>query len=298
MFERIVILQDGSALGELALPYAAEIAAAFGSDVHLLHICETKSPEHRRQHQAYIEKMVDLMAAQIRAQRVAEATPVSVKAVFLDGEPTTQIIEYAEKNNAGLLILVSHGHSGLMPWSMGSTAARVLDRTDKPVLFIQARKPVPQTGTGSQFSRILVPLDGSINGEAALPYLKELVTRIPSELTLFRVVESRYPVHTIGGLNYVVLPQQEVQRVSAQAKQYLEQVSARLKGTKATLKLEMRTGEAAQEIIKFAAENNISLVAMSSHGHSSIDRWTFGSVTHKVLHSGRTPLFLVRARFG
>lgn len=295
MFQRILVPLDGSELGELALPYAAELAAAFGSQVDLLYVDDTKSPEQQHMNQVYIEKMVERTVGLIKNFSPVETNPAQANPVILDGEPAAQIIEYAEKNNVSLLIMVSHGRSGIMPWSMGSTAAKVLQRTDKPVLFIRAQKAVPQSGT-SVFGRILLPLDGSASGESALPHIKELTTRIASELTFFRVVAPGYHVQTIGGLNYVSLPQAEIDRLSDEARQYLDRISAEVEGSRATIKLEVRVGDAASEIIKFAAEQDFNLIAMSSHGYSSIDKWTFGGVTHKVLHSSKTPLFLVRAR--
>jgi nucleotide-binding universal stress UspA family protein len=295
MFQRILVPLDGSELGELALPYAAELAAAFGSQVDLLYVDDTKSPEQQHMNQVYIEKMVERTVGLTKNFSPVETHPARANPVILDGEPAAQIIEYAEKNNVSLLIMVSHGRSGIMPWPMGSTAAKVLQRTDKPVLFIRAQKPVPQSGT-SVFGRILLPLDGSPNGESALPHIKELTTRIASELTFFRVIAPGYHVQTIGGLNYVSLPKAEIDRLSDEARQYLDRISAEVEGSRATIKLEVRVGDAASEIIKFAAEQDFNLIAMSSHGYSSIDKWTFGGVTYKVLHSGRTPLFLVRAR--
>jgi nucleotide-binding universal stress UspA family protein len=295
MFQRILVPLDGSELGELALPYAAELAAAFGSQVDLLYVDDTKSPEQQHMDQVYIGKMVERTVELIKNFSPVETNPARANPVILDGEPAAQIIEYAKKNNVSLLIMVSHGRSGIMPWPMGSTAAKVLQRTDKPVLFIRAQKPVPQSGT-SVFGRILLPLDGSPNGESALPHIKELTTRIASELTFFRVIAPGYHVQTIGGLNYVSLPKAEIDRLSDEARQYLDRISAEVEGSRATIKLEVRVGDAASEIIKFAAEQDFNLIAMSSHGYSSIDKWTFGGVTYKVLHSGRTPLFLVRAR--
>jgi nucleotide-binding universal stress UspA family protein len=296
MFQRILVPLDGSELGELALPYAAELAAAFGSQVDLLYVDDTKSPEQQHMNQVYIEKMVERTVGLIKNFSPVETNPAQANPVILDGEPAAQIIEYAEKNNVSLLIMVSHGRSGIMPWPMGSTAAKVLQRTDKPVLFIRAQQAVMPTGFDSVFRRIILPLDGSASGESALPHIKELTTRIASELTFFRVVAPGYHVQTIGGLNYVSLPKAGIDRLSDEARQYLDRISAEVEGSRATIKLEVRVGDAASEIIKFAAEQDFNLIAMSSHGYSSIDKWTFGGVTHKVLHSSKTPLFLVRAR--
>jgi nucleotide-binding universal stress UspA family protein len=296
MFQRILVPLDGSELGELALPYAAELAAAFGSHVDLLYVSDTKSPEQQHMNQVYIEKMVERTMGLIENFSPVETNPAQANPVILDGEPAAQIIEYAEKNNVNLLILVSHGRSGIMPWPMGSTASKVLQRTNKAVLFIRAQQAVTPTGFDSVFRRIILPLDGSASGEAALPHIKELTSRIASELTFFRVVAPGYHIQTIGGLNYVSLPQAEIDRLSAEARQYLDRTSAEVEGSRATIKLEVRVGDAASEIIKFVTEQDFNLIAMSSHGCTSNDKWTFGSVTQKVLHSGRTPLFLVRAR--
>jgi nucleotide-binding universal stress UspA family protein len=296
MFERILVPLDGSELGELALPFAEEVAAAFGSEVILLHVCETKVPEYHHTHQVYLEKMVKQTTDYVRAHRSEDAGLVRVKAVLLDGDPAAQITEHAEQNDISLLIMVSHGRSGIMPWSMGSTAARILNQTVRPVLFIRAREPIPQAVISPPFGQIMLPLDGSTNGEAALPYIRELTRRIDSELTLFQVVAPGYHVPTIGGQSYVSSPKAEIDRLSNEARQYLDRISAEVEGSRATIKLEVRVGNAAEEILKFAGENNISLVAMSSHGYSGSNRWPFGNVTHKILHSGQMPVFLARAR--
>jgi nucleotide-binding universal stress UspA family protein len=297
MFQRILVPLDGSKLGELALPYAAELAAAFGSDIDLLHVGDTKSPERQHMNQIYLEKMAERTLEMIKNFSPVEANPARANPVILDGEPAAQVIEYAEKNGVSLLIIVSHGRSGIMPWAMGSTAARILQRTDKPVLFIRAQEAVTPTGFDSMFRRIILPLDGSINGEAALPHIKALTARIASELTFFRVIAPGYHIPTIGGLNYVSLPKAEIDRLSDEARQYLDRISAEVEGSRATIKLEVRVGDAAPEIIKFATEQDFNLIALSSHGYSGVDRWTFGSVTYKVLQSSRTPVLLVRARF-
>ncbi len=79
-------------------------------------------------------------------------------------------------------------------------------------------------------------------------------------------------VHTVGGLDYVSFPEQEVEHLKAEANQYLEKISKNLADTKAIVKSEVKTGNAAQEIIKFADETNARLVAISTHGRSGIMR--------------------------
>jgi nucleotide-binding universal stress UspA family protein len=295
MFKRILVPLDGSELGELALPYAEELAEILNSEVDLINVCESEESEHRHMYQLYLEKMAQQVRNHIKDYHAGEASPTAkVQLVVLDGDPAAEIIDYAEKNDISLVVMVSHGRSGIMPWSMGSTAVRVIQRITKPVLFIRANIPGFKARRGRRFSKILVPLDGSENGEAALPYVKGLTSKLKAEVTLLQVVEPGKHVHTVGGLDYIPFPEQELEHLKTEAMQYLEKVSGRLANTKATIRSEVKIGHAAQEIIKFADETNTRLVAISSHGRSGVKRWISGSVAYKVLHAGNTPVLLVR----
>jgi nucleotide-binding universal stress UspA family protein len=182
-----------------------------------------------------------------------------------------------------------------MPWAMGSTAAKVAQHLRVPVLIVRASPPPHGRPSDSLFQNILIPLDGSEAGESALPYVRELAQQIEMNVTLLRVIASGQYVHTAGGLNYFSFPEQLIQNMRVEADQYLEKVQGEFSGTKAVVACEVKAGNAAQEIIKSCDENGIQLVAMSSHGHSGIERWILGSVSYKVLHSGKTPLLLVKA---
>jgi len=291
MFERILVPLDGSRLSELSLPYAEELARTLNSEVTLIYVGETADPRHRYEQQVYVEKMAKLLT-----DNIEEGSKARVKPVVLDGRPASAIIEYAAKNNTSLIIMATHGRSGIMLWAMGDTAHKILHGVSMPVLLIRASIPAPEAGkAGRMFSQIMVPLDGSEAGEAALPYVSELTKKLESEVTLLQVIAPGQHVHTIGGLDYVRFTEQQIESAKASAQQYLDGVSRRFTGTKAKVNSELRPGDPAEVIIKFASETNAQLVAMSSHGYSSIDRWTLGSITNKILHGGKTPLLLVRA---
>ena len=291
MFERILVPLDGSKAAELALPYAEELAHAFDSEVILLFVCDTPHCQQHYEHQVYIEKTAEVVTEHIGGKK----PKTSVKPLVLEGHPAAEINDYAVKNAASLIIMATHGRSSITSWALGSIATKVLNRAHIPVLVIRAGDTALDVRQEPLFSRILLPLDGSKTGEAALPYIRELAEKLHSEVVVFQVVASGQHVHTIGGLDYVNFNGRELELAKSKTAEYLERTVAKLKATKATIRSEMKVGDTAQEIIKFADEIRASLVAMSSHGHSSIERWAFGSVTHKVLHNGHTPLLVVRA---
>ena len=81
---------------------------------------------------------------------------------------------------------------------------------------------------------------------------------------------------------------------------YLEKSGERLRNGGVNVRCKVVVREAltssAEEIIKAEEELNIDLVAMSTHGRRGISRWTFGSVTEKVLRGGNVPVLVVRAK--
>jgi len=153
------------------------------------------------------------------------------------------------------------------------------------------------------YERILVPLDGSKVGEAALPYVEDLVSKlspeVKAEVTLLQVlVLPPQVVSAVGGeatdpVNYT---KKEIEQATERAMTYLNDTGEHLGGKGATVKVRVAVGDASEEIVKAAEEMDANLIAMSTHGRSGFSRWAFGSVTDKVLRrEGRIPIAMVRA---
>ncbi|MEK7353550.1 MAG: universal stress protein [Chloroflexota bacterium] len=148
--------------------------------------------------------------------------------------------------------------------------------------------------------KILVPLDGSRVGEAALPYIKNLVASlVPGgkvEVTLIQVV-SQLVHYVVVGEEAVRAPYtpQEIEQMKKKASQYLTEVSADLRLAGATTTVRVEAGRAFEEILKAADELKVDMIAMSSHGRSGLSRLAFGSVTDKVLHGSNRPVLVVKA---
>jgi nucleotide-binding universal stress UspA family protein len=149
--------------------------------------------------------------------------------------------------------------------------------------------------------RILIPLDGSQLGEAALSYVEELISRLAPkekvEITLFHVItEIRHPLHIPGGAVSVPYNEKELAEMKGAAINYLNKVSDGLRNEKATVMCKVSVSEnPADEIIKAEVDVNADLVAMSTHGRSGISRFAIGSIADKVLRGGSVPVLMVRA---
>jgi len=152
------------------------------------------------------------------------------------------------------------------------------------------------------FERILVPLDGSKVGEAALPVIEGLISRLSPEtkveVTLFRAVP---PTHWIAAGEIgapVRYTEEELQIIRRTVTDYLDKAGEGLRGRGAIVKTMVAAGNPAEEIIKATDEIKADMVAMSTHGRSGISRWAFGSVAAKVLRGANVPVLTVRAPEG
>ena len=150
------------------------------------------------------------------------------------------------------------------------------------------------------YEKILVPLDGSITGEAALPIIEELVTKLKPktkvEVTLLQVISSLTHWVIAGEASAPIsYNEKEIALIKQKAMEYLEKAGKGLKSKGAIVNTKVSIGHPAEEINKVCDEIKADLIAMSTHGRSGLSRWAFGSVTEKVLRIGRVPVLMVRA---
>ena len=154
--------------------------------------------------------------------------------------------------------------------------------------------------------KILIPLDGSVIGEAALRYVEEMISNLGLgggvDVILIHVLIA--PIQNISyGQNIsleTTLTYEEIEEMRQKALKYLEESGERLRSAGVDVKYEVlirnTSGSSAEDIIKAEEDLDVDLVAMSTHGRRGISRWAFGSVTEKVLRGGNVPVLVVRAK--
>lgn len=151
--------------------------------------------------------------------------------------------------------------------------------------------------------KILIPLDGSILSEEALHYVEELI--------IFFTVEEKVEIillQVIGPLlHHSVLDkdgqpytEEEMDPAKQEALTYLHEVGEKLKNRGVAINYEVvvrRTGiSSAEEILRIERERQVDLIVMSTHGRRGLTRWALGSVTEKILRSGRAPVLVMRPK--
>ena len=151
--------------------------------------------------------------------------------------------------------------------------------------------------------KVLVPLDGSKAGEAALPVIQELLARlspeVKAEVTLLGVVSSLTHWVVVGEASAPVsYSEEELNIIKNRVTDYLTKTGETLKSKGINVNIVVTSGNAAEEILKVADKIKADLIAMSTHGRSGLRRLAFGSITDKVLRGSRIPVLMVRAPEG
>jgi nucleotide-binding universal stress UspA family protein len=307
MYKRILVPLDTSKLAEIALPYAGELAVKLGSEIILAHVKTSADAPDKPDHRAYLSKMAAITEQNIKKSlALPPGEKVKVESAIIGSpnrlnHPAEEILDYAEKESISLIVMATHGRTGIRRWTLGDTANKVARASKTPVLLIRAGSDVPES---IHLEQILVPLDGSKQSEAVLSYIENLASKLKTKVSLLNVIEPPYHIYPYSdevyygaaGIARVPYTAEEVKPLKEVAEKYVQTVSEKLMAEGIKTSYMVRVGSAGEEIIKAEEEIHPDIVAMSTHGHSGFGRWENGSVTDNVLHHGNTPLLLVRPK--
>lgn len=283
MYERILVPLDGSELAEAALPYVQGLAERLNSEVILFTVC-AQGEWLERPLRAYLEK------------RAEELQSLGVKAspLIVEGDPAYEILNFSQENNIGLIAISTHGRTGISRWALGSIANKVLQKSHIPLYLVRS-KGIEEVLEERKLRRILIPLDGSPFAEGVVPFAEEIAAGV-SEIILLRVIEPfrlpQVPSFYVSNLEKIEKDYRD--NAERETEQYLNKyyIALQEKGIKvSSVRLH---GSPSEIILKYARDNPVDLIAISTHGYSGVTRWAFGSVASKIIEESTKPLLLIR----
>lgn len=151
MYEKILVPTDGSDTAENAVEHALDIAEKYGAEVHALYVVDVDSmslslgaEQVDRLQQGQFDEMEEVKSkAEEATGYVADAARVhGLEAVehIAGGQPHRVVAEYAEDHDIDLVVMGSHGRSGVKRALLGSVTERTLRSTDVPVLVVDVRE--------------------------------------------------------------------------------------------------------------------------------------------------------------
>jgi nucleotide-binding universal stress UspA family protein len=301
MYKKMLVPLDGSELAEVVIPYAKELAGRLDLELNLLHVCQATKPDSRFMCQTYLDRASEKIQKQSREVQKKTGAPsgkaVRVKGEVAAGHPAEEILDYTEENGIDLVLMATHGYSGVRRWALGSTVDKVLRKSPVPVWLVKAN--IPEEIIHDEWSKrsLLVPLDGSKFAESVLPHVEMLTKQRGVELVkivLLRVYEKPFITADYPKPDWAEHVKRITDHFKREAGEYLTTIRKRLAEAGLNVTTELLMGKPAEEIISYAHNNQPNLIIMATHGSSGLNVWEYGDITHKVLHGVSSPIFLIR----
>jgi nucleotide-binding universal stress UspA family protein len=218
---------------------------------------------------------------------------LQVSTELYEGRPAEQIIEFAHSWNADLILMSSHGQSGLSPWNVSSVVQQVIFRARRSLMIVRAYQSVAADLAGLHYHKIFLPLDGSQRAEMSLAFAESLVQAHNSEVLAAHIVrQPELPRRTTPSQEDLLLVNQLTERNRSEALKYLEDLKSGVDMTIQT-KLEI-SPSISRSLHQIADENQVDLTIISAHGYSGDTRWPFGSVGLGFIIYGNSPLLILQ----
>ena len=296
---RIMVALDGSAFAEHAIDAAAEIARRTGASLQLVRVHEPLLPGGLPPNAEWLAESVHDTVSYL-GSRADELRAAGLEAgtTMLDGAPVEALCFEAQRSDADLIVMATHGRTGVLRAFLGSVADGVARHSDVPVLLVRAPGVPGLAVRPPALGRILVALDGTPQAEAAFPLVASLATAFDSMVQLLRVVRPEMSPLLGAPLAPPVLTLdfEATAKARALAGDYLLDVEDRLRaaGVERISLQTVTSGAVAREIVDEAKSWKADLVVLGFHARGA-SRLFFGSVTDSVVRQGNMAVLLVRA---
>lgn len=297
MYRKMVVLLDGSELAEVVFDYAQEVSGRMHVDMDLLHVCSPDQQAQMPMRRAYIEKKAEELCAEAEAVRKkydknATAQCIMAHGRVVVGYPADEILKYIDQNDVDLVMMSTHGSSGVKGWDLGEVANKVIHASKAPVWLVPTELREEVLTDVLPKRPLVVPVSGTKQSGAAIPHAVEIIKQRgaerESELVLLHVVEDPGTIVNLATLEGIDARHKKM-------KAYLEGFAEPIRASGIEVRTEVLSSvDPARSIINYLKEHPSQLLVMATRGKSRLNRTIFGSVTESVIHMVKvTPLVLV-----
>lgn len=289
---RVLVATDFSSTADAAVAWAVEVAKPHGADVRLVHSLALPTPvpgyvladgDFGQELRAAAQSRLDQAAA-----RLADAgTPVDTDLRM--GIPSQAILAAAEEWRPELLVIGTRGLTGLAHLLLGSTAERVVQKAQCPVLSVhphdaERHRPI---------RTVVVPTDFSRDADRALEKVLHLFPAPQGAIRLVLVHAYHLPIEYTA---YGPIPTSVhyLEDVAGEAEQRLKEHAKEYQREGVTVEAVCREGFAPDVIVEEATQRNADLVAMGTHGRSGLAHLLLGSTAERVVQKAPCPVMTMR----
>lgn len=297
MYRRLLVPLDGSAFSERALPMAVSIARSREAQVILTRVVSVSTFPGADATDAQVQAVNEAKAYLSGIAGTLSEQGLKVEVAVPYDDPADGILLEIGLRGADLVVMCTHGRSGLGRWIYGSVAEQVLKRSPVPVLL------VPPTGevmtlqqdrartSGCEAAAFIVPLDGSAFAEAALPHAAGLARAFGGTILLLTVMEPPMTAYTYAEVS--VVPATSA-RLYSEAEAYVTEMAQRLRETGLAVQAVTEEGWSPDVIARHSEKPGPGLIVMATHGRTGVARLLLGSVALQVVRRSALPILLIR----
>lgn len=270
---QILAATDMTDFGMAAIRYADEFRRHAGCSVTAVYANEPLVPQHlidlpmdRPEIREELEKRLqDHLTAAVE-------DPTLIDQRVVDGFPARAILETAIEVNADLIALGTHGRGGWRRALLGSVAEQVLHESKCPVLTVTPAAARHE----ARINSILCPVNFTKVSREALRYASWLASRFGAKLTV---------AHVTGDIEASLEP--------FVMENFGPWVDATLRDECRYVRLVVREGQAAQEVLRLADERNISIIVLGAQHRRFSDATVIGTTTERITRFAKQPVLTV-----
>lgn len=285
MYDTILVPYDGSDGAAAALHHAGEIAHWADATVRVLYVADTTRDSitviEGRTVDVLIEQGEEIVA---EATEILESLGVAHGSDVVQGPPAKTIAEYATEYEQDLIVIPTHGRSGISRFLLGSVSERVVRHSSVPVITVRMQ---PDEQLTFPYERILVPIDGSDTARYAAKRVSELAGALDATLHILSVVDNT-------GL------EPDIKRTVTEARTEHATTTVEAVADMATdhgvtdIVHEIKQGRPVEVIREYSTTHGIHLIGMGTTGRHGAERVLLGSVAERTVRSAPMPVMTIR----
>lgn len=293
MYDTILVPTDGSDHAVRAAEHGLALARAFDATVHVINVVDIQRAAGVFDVGGVDRKYIEQLETQGRnavgkVEAIASETDM-IRTAVLEGDPSEAILAYADKHDVELLAMGTRGRTGVKRYLLGSVTERVVRQADVPVLTVRAAEGSQAT---PEYDEILIPTDGSKPAAAAVDHGLAIAENTGGRVHAVYVSDARTVSATPDGTEISDL----IEQLESKGENATEDIATQAESVGVDAVTEIRTGSPARELLEYADQNDIDLIAMGTTGRTGIDRHLLGSTTERTIRHADVPVLAVNAR--
>ena len=285
---KVMVATDLSHGSQHALERALILPLAAESEVHLLHVLPAEMPLdlRTRAEELIWSKLQDLSAAATKPPKRAASGPPKITSEISQGEPYIEIIRAAESFGAELVVMGRYGMRGVRRLLIGSTAMRVIRRSNVPVLVVSQQ-------SAGKYARPLVAVDLK---DAPQTVIQSALEIVDPALRSVPVVHAYWP--PFEGSVLAKLSPKQVESyhrgLQQQAESALKNILATLPDKGARCKPVVLRGDPRSVVLEEATRRRSDLIAVGTHARTGLSHALLGSVAEWHISHARCDVLVAR----